>query len=150
MQKGRSSGGSPKDGADKGRDGANRDVVALKVAMREGQDILTPNGYAEVAKLLRTRLPEFGNRKAMADLDIRPFGEFWELRLKGGYVGKINLRVYFADVPARGEIVVLKAYKKEEGGRTSPYVMITLEDRLEDYLLGKLQVGAGVYRRATE
>lgn len=91
------------------------------------------------------RLADFGDRQATSDLDIRPFGDFWELRLKGGFI-RINLRIYFAFVSDRNEVVVLKVYKKEEDRRTCPAVMLTLEDRLEDYLDGK-HVGISTYRR---
>ena len=84
------------------------------------------------------RLVEWGDRKATSDLDVKQCGDFWELRLKGGFLGKINLRIYFAFISERREIVVLMTYKKEEDRRVSPSVSITLEDRLEDYLAGRL------------
>lgn len=127
--------------------GVNHNVVAILVAKKEAKSILTEIQYAQCISLVK-RLCEFGDRHAMADLDIRQFGDFWELRLKGGFLKKINLRIYFADLLSdRDEIVVLKTYKKEEDGATSPHVRITLEDRLEDYRTGALQKGVSVYRK---
>jgi hypothetical protein len=79
-------------------------------------------------------------------MDIRPLGAFWELRLKGGFIRNINLRVYFAYVEKRNEVVILMVYKKEEDRRVSPHIPIILEDRLEDYLLGAAH-GISVHER---
>jgi hypothetical protein len=120
-----------------------RCVVALAKAKREGWDILTPEQYWETVGLIR-RLEDFGDPVATADLDIKPFRDFYELRVKGGFVRNINLRIYFAFVEERNEVVVLMAYKKEEDRRVSPHIYITLEDRLEDYLNGAVQ-GVSVF-----
>ncbi len=126
-----------------GGDGGGHPVVALRIAKREGRKILTEFQYASVVEIIK-RLADFGNREATADLDIQPFGDFWELRLKGGFLRKLNLRIYFA---FQGEVIVLMAYKKEEDRQVSPHVMVTLEDRLEDYLSGALSSGISVYEQ---
>jgi len=123
--------------------GRSRRVVALAKAKREGSDILTPEQYWETVGLIR-RLVDFGEPAETVDLDIKPFGEFFELRVKGGFVRRINLRVYFAFIEERNEVVILMTYKKEEDRRVSPHIRITLEDRLEDYLAGPVQ-GASVF-----
>ncbi len=125
---------------------AGRSVAALMIAKKEARAILDDRQYAQCVLLVK-RLCEFGDRLATSDLDIRSFGEFWELRLKGGFLRRINLRIYFADYSARRAIIVLKTYKKEEDGATSPHVMITLEDRFESYCAGALQKGTSVYRK---
>lgn len=92
---------------------AGRSVAALMIAKKEARAILDDRQYAQCVLLVK-RLCEFGDRLATSDLDIRSFGEFWELRLKGGFLRRINLRIYFADYSARRAIIVLKTYKKEE------------------------------------
>src|SRR5262245_6951896 len=72
-------------------------VVAIAEAKEEAKAILNDNQYWE-AVLLVKRLVDFGNQKATADLSIRQFGNFWELRLKGGFLKRLNLRIYFAFV----------------------------------------------------
>jgi hypothetical protein len=121
-------------------------VVALALAKAEGYDILTEFQYLLVVGLVQ-RLCDFGNKEATADLDIAPFGDFWELKLKGGFLKKINLRIYFAHIPSRKEIVILKAYKKEEDRRVSPHVIVTVEDRFEDYVAGRMGKGLSTYER---
>ena len=121
-------------------------VVVLALAKDEGAEILTEFQYWLTVGIVQ-RLCEFGDKKATADLRISPLGDFWELKLKGGYLKKINLRIYFAHVPEQRETVILKTYKKEEDRQVSPHVIITLEDRLEDYLAGRLQRGVSVYKR---
>ena len=91
------------------------------------------------------RLADFGDRKATVDLDIQPFGDFWELRLKGGFLRRLNVRVYFAY--ERKEVIILMTYKKEEDRQVSPHVAVTLEDRLEDYRAGVLMDGVSIYKR---
>jgi hypothetical protein len=123
----------------------DRTVVALARAKKEARDQLTEEQYWELVCLVY-RLRDFGNRDAIQDLDIRQLGEYWELRIKGGFIRNINLRVYFAFVEDRNEIVVLMTYKKEEDRRVSPHIIIILEDRLEDYLLGSTE-GVSTYPR---
>jgi hypothetical protein len=114
-------------------------VVALDWAKDEGRRILTNEQYWHVVRYIK-RLVEFGDKSAMSDLSISQLGSgFWALKLKGRILKKINLRIYFAHVPERNEIVVLMAYKKEEDRRVCPAVKYLLEDRLEDYLAGRTE-----------
>jgi hypothetical protein len=121
-------------------------VVALAWAKDEAREVLNPEQYATTVEIVK-RLADFGNQKETADLDIAPFGKFWELKLKGGYLRKINFRAYFAHLADRAEVVILKSYKKEEERRVSPHIMHTLEDRLEQYLAGKC-VGSSTFDRS--
>lgn len=126
-------------GAASGRgDPTDATVVALAEPKAEARRILDEVQYCESVAIVK-RLSEFGNPSAVSDLSIRKFGDFWELRLKGGFLKRVNLRIYFAYVAERREVVILKAYKKEEDRRVCPSVRHTLEDRLEDYLAGKVQ-----------
>jgi len=126
----------------------SRTVIALAEPKAEARKLLDEMQYWEATKIVK-RLAEFGDRQATADLSIRQFGDFWELRLMGGFVKRLNIRVYFAYVAERNEIVVLMTYKKEEDRRTCPSIKHTLEDRLEDYLEGK-RTGISTYREGNE
>jgi hypothetical protein len=138
--------GNPSDPASyDGGDWRPSKVVVIKAAKAEGREILVDMQYAYVVDIVK-RLSDFGNKAALADLRISQFGEFWALKLKGSFLGKINLRIYFGHSPHRGEVVVLKTYKKEEDRQVSPHVRITLEDRMEDYLAGE-RIGVSVYER---
>lgn len=110
-------------------------VVALAWAKDEAKEVLNEDQYATAVEIVK-RLADFGNTDATSDLDIAPFGDYWELKLKGGFLRRINFRIYFAHLPDRTEVVILKSYKKEEDRRVSPHIMYTLDDRLEHYLAG--------------
>jgi hypothetical protein len=120
-------------------------VVVLEVARKEGHKILSDLQYDHVVEILK-RLADFGNAEETADLDIEPISSFYELKEKGGPLGRINLRVYFGAIPERREIVIAKAYKKEEMGALPPHVIISVEDRLEAYQAGGFRKSGTVFR----
>jgi hypothetical protein len=107
-------------------------VVVLEVARKEGHKILSTLQYDHMVEVLK-RLEDFGNPEETADLDIEPISSFYELKEKGGLLGRINLRVYFGVIPKRRELVIAKTYKKEEMGAAPRHVVISVEDRLEQY-----------------
>lgn len=140
--------GRPSESDGSSSDGQRADslaVVVLRAPKKEGHEILNDFQYWHVAKVIM-RLADFGDKAAIADLRINPFGKYWALKLKGGVLKKVNLRVYFAFLGDRREIVILKTYKKEEEGQAPPHIEITLDDRLEDYLAGERQ-GITQFRR---
>ena len=69
-------------------------VVILGVAKREGHQILTDVQYDHEVSVLK-RLTNFSDAEEIADLKIEKIGSFYELKDKGGPLGKINLRLYF-------------------------------------------------------
>ncbi len=115
-------------------------VVALAAAVEEAKKILTDVQYKHVVDLVR-RLAWFGHPEKLTDVDIekmRGMKGVWELKEKGGVLGKINLRVYF--FVGKEEIVLLKTYKKTQSGSPPTHILENLEDRLEMYREGKLKV----------
>lgn len=114
------------------RPGKLRRVAVLPHAVREAKEILNDGQYFHVVGIVK-RLVHFGDHRELWDLRIEAIDSFFELKLKGGLLGNINLRVYFADLAANNEIVVLKTYKKEEDHKTPRRIVVTLEDRLSDY-----------------
>ena len=108
-------------------------VFPLMVAKNEGRKLLTEAQYWHAVGLAK-RLSEFGNRQAMSDMDISPVEDMWELKDKGGILGKLNLRVFFAHVKARHEIVILGVEQKQQEGKTPRHVIIKMQNRLDSYL----------------
>ncbi len=93
-------------------------VRVIGYAQKEGRTILKNDGKYQHIVDIEKRLVDFGNLEETCDLDIRSFHEFFELRERGGLLGNINLRVFFAHLPERNEIVILKTYKKERNDQT--------------------------------
>jgi hypothetical protein len=97
----------------------------------------TKGQYLHVSDFV-CQLVGFGSRRYDPTLRIAPIEEFWELKEKGSVLGRINLRLYFAYLSDRNEVVILHAYKKEDDGATPKYVLIRVRNRLRMYLNGEL------------
>jgi hypothetical protein len=121
-------------------------VVALDVAKAEGRKILSEPQYEHIKEILR-RLEDFGDKEELSDLSIEPIGSFWELRERGGPLGRINLRVYFGTLPEDLELVIAKAYKKEDDRKTPPYIIEQVEDRLVEYKLSGRKKSDSVHKK---
>ncbi len=67
-------------------------------------------------------------------VDVRSIGEYFELRDKGGVLGKINFRGYFYIDKEKKRIVVLGADKKERENQTGLAIKERMEYRLRVYL----------------
>jgi hypothetical protein len=113
-------------------------VIVLDAAKKEGHRLLTDTQYEHIVEIVK-RLTDFGNAEELRDLDIQPISSFWELREKWGPLGKINLRIYFGTMPEVQELIIAKAYKKEEEGQTPAYVIVSVENRLDTYREVRLQ-----------
>jgi len=91
-------------------------LAYLDVAAKEGRKILDDDQYAHVVQqfeaLATEQVPSM-----VAYADVKPIEDFFELRDKGGVLGQINLRVYFAIVGEQHTLVVLGCYKKEDEGK---------------------------------
>lgn len=121
-------------------------VVALNVAKAEGRKILSKPQYEHIKEILE-RLVDFGDKEELSDLSIEPIGSFWELREKGGILGRINLRIYFGTLPEDWELVIAKTYKKEDDGKTPPHIVEQVEDRLEVYKAGGRKKSDSVHEK---
>jgi hypothetical protein len=109
-------------------------VLALKKAREDAKDFLNDTQYAHVVELVR-RLKDWQDRKQLTDLRIQKIrNDLWELKDKGGVLGKINVRVFFAPLSERKEIIVLGAFKKEMEDQTPGHMIVKMERRLSDYL----------------
>jgi carbon storage regulator CsrA len=108
-------------------------LVPLKVAIKDGRGFLSAGQYLHVADIVR-RLADWNNPEEIKDLRIEPIQGLWELKEKGGILGRINVRVVFAYLKDRDEIVVLGAFKKENEGQTPKHIIIRMHNRLRVYL----------------
>lgn len=108
-------------------------IIPLSVAIKEARAFLNEAQYLHVVGLVR-RLSEFGNEEAMSDMRIEKIAQsIWELKDKGGVLGKINLRVFFGHLTNRELIIVLGAIKKENQHSTPRHIVIRMHNRLRDY-----------------
>ena len=101
----------------------------LEVAEEEGRSFLTEEQYAHAIQLFEDLAYESNPTKSQTQ-DVRKIQEFYELRDKGGILGKINLRVYFTILKERKLIIVLSTYKKEDDGQAPKHIVIRVRNRL--------------------
>ena len=123
-----------------------QEVVVIGIAAKEGHDELTPGQYLHVKDEVK-QLVGFGRRDFDSLLRIEKLGEFWELKEKGGTLGKKNIRVYFKFNKADNEVVVLHTYKKEDDGPAPPHVILKLRNRWRLYQRGDFNENCIRYQR---
>ena len=126
---------------------SSQTIDVLGVAAKEGWEILTPGQYLHVKDLIK-QLVGFGRREFESNLKIGPFGDYWELKDKGGTLGKINIRVYFAFESDLNKIVVLHTYKKEDDGQAPPHIKQKLNNRFRLYKQGHFKENTITYERS--
>lgn len=73
--------------------------------------------------------------------DVRSIENYFELRDKGGVLGKLNVRVYFAVIECSKTIVVLGCYKKEAEDKTPQYIRSRMRNRLRFVLSELMEKG---------
>ena len=110
-------------------------IDVLPIAAKEGWEMLTPGQYLHIKDQVR-QLVGFGIKRYESNLTIAPFGDFWELKDKGGTLGRKNVRVYFAFNSELNKIIVLHTYKKEDDGAAPPHINLRLKNRYRLYLQG--------------
>jgi hypothetical protein len=103
----------------------------LEVAEKEARKLLTDDQYDHVLRLFDDLACEVDPTKSET-LDIGAIEDFYELKDKGGILGKINLRAYFVVVGNKRLIVVLMVYKKEEEHQTPEHVKACVRNRLRE------------------
>ena len=96
-------------------------------------DFLTAQQYWHVADQIR----DLANSKEptkCATLNIAKIEDYWELKDKGGPLGKINLRVFF-DIHEKN-IIILGVHKKEDEGQLRKSVKVRISRRKRLYFKG--------------
>lgn len=111
--------------------GYSWNVLVLDAAHKEAVKIYNEDQYChlsmQVKELARQVIPT-----QKFTVDVRPLGEFYEIRDKGGILGKINARVfYFVQAESRS-IVVLGTIKKENEDQTPPYIVTLMTRRMRE------------------
>lgn len=104
-------------------------LAYLDAAEKDARRFLTDDHYAHAVQLFDELALEV-NPRCSETQDVRGIEDFFELRDKGGILGKINLRVYFAVLDDHHIIVVLGVYKKEEEGQTPVFIKDRIRRRL--------------------
>lgn len=117
-------------------------VWILDLAYEEALKFLDEDQYAYLAEQMRELAREEDPAHTRL-FSVAAVEDFQELREKGGVLGKINVRVYFAldkrktaDIPHHA-IVVLGASKKESEGKMPEADKIKIKRRLRKYMAGE-------------
>lgn len=121
-------------------------VVVPTIVRKESREFLEIGQYIHMTDLIK-QLSGFGRREYESELRIEKFHEFWELKDKGGVLGRKNVRIYFSHEQDINEIVVLHAHKKEADGKPSPNMRFRLRNRLRLYRSGELKDGLVSYEK---
>jgi hypothetical protein len=113
--------------------GYSWNVFVLETARKEANKEYNESQYyrlsVEVRELARQAVPT-----QRITVDVQPIGGFYEIRSKGGVLGKINARVFFFVDAKSQSIVVLGTIKKEDEDQTPPYVVRLMARRMREYL----------------
>ena len=105
------------------------ELAYLDAANSDARKILDEDQYAHVIGLFDLLAAE-ENPRLPRTVDVRSIDAFYELRDKGGILGRLNIRVYFAVFDRQRLILVLGCMKKEQEKKTPPYVITTMRNRL--------------------
>ncbi len=111
-------------------------VHYLSVARLEAGCFLDDGQYAHTVDLFRALASETDPTHPTT-VNVEAIEEFFELKDKGGILGKINLRVFFIVNAKEKAIVVLGAIKKEADGQTPMWVKIRIRNRLRRLRAGE-------------
>lgn len=110
-------------------------VVLLDLAMKEGSSFLDDAQYHHVAEqvqeLARETDPTHSATQRVAGVE-----DFFELKDKGGPLGRINVRVFFFLDKRFTAIVVLGAIFKQNEGKTPESDKVRMGRRKRKYLQG--------------
>ncbi|MEI7688102.1 MAG: hypothetical protein WCL32_24105, partial [Planctomycetota bacterium] len=108
-------------------------VAILEVSYSEASEFLDPDQYAHMASLVR-ELARQDDATHSKTIDVRPVQEFFEIRDKGGILGKKNVRVFYFVEKRSRSIVILGAFKKEAEGATPVGVRLRMRRRMRLYM----------------
>jgi len=127
------------DGAKASAIGTEVEVWALKyvdIAAKDAARFLNEAQYAHAVDLCRQLAAE-KNPRCPVSLEVDAIEDFFELKDKGGILGKINLRIYFVVCDGEKSIVVLGCWKKESDGQVPQYIKARMKSRLR-FVKGKM------------
>ncbi len=94
---------------------------------------LNDEQYQHVALQVKELAKEL-NPRISQTIDIDQVDDFYEIRDKGGSLGKNNVRVYFHVDDARKRIVLLSTWNKKKEGATPDHIKLRVQRRMRLYL----------------
>lgn len=107
-------------------------VYYLSTARDEAMSFLNDAQYAHAVDLVRALASEPDPTHPVT-VTVEAVENFYELKDKGGVLGKINLRLYFTVRQKDNAIVILAAIKKEEDGQTPSWAKTRVRYRLRKF-----------------
>lgn len=114
---------------------SNWGVFYLAIARDEAQHLLDEAQYHHIADQFKQLASERDPTHSQL-VDVRPIEDFFELRDKGGPLGRLNIRVFFLMDKANRAMIVLGTIKKEADGPTPLGDKIVMRIRKRRYLSG--------------
>ena len=107
-------------------------LLILDQAYVESMSFLDGDQYGHLARQFQV-LARQDEATRSRTVDVRPIEDYYELRDKGGVLGRINVRVFYCvDHDARN-VVVLGAINKKNDGPTHMADKITMRRRMRLY-----------------
>jgi hypothetical protein len=110
-------------------------VSYLTVAREEAMGFLNDEQYAHAVDLVRALASEVDPSHPLT-VTVEAIEDFFELKDKGGILGRINLRIYFEIGREAKVIVILAAMKKEAEGQTPMWMKVRVRNRLRKLRAG--------------
>jgi hypothetical protein len=108
-------------------------VAILPQVREEARAFLDEDQYAHLSRQVR-ELARHDDPTHSETIDIRPVRDMFEIRDKGGILGKINIRVFFFVSRPNRTIAILGAFSKQNDGPTPPGDLWRMEKRMKRYL----------------
>jgi phage-related protein len=108
-------------------------VTILGPVFEEARAFLNEDQYDHLARQVR-ELARHDDPTHSASIDIRPVGDLFEIRDKGGILQKINARVFYFVSRTNRTIVILGAFHKQNDGPTPPGDLSRMKRRMNRYL----------------
>lgn len=108
----------------------------VDIAAKDAAKFLNEVQYAHAVDLCRQLALESNPRKSDL-LDVDAIEDFFELKDKGGILGKINLRIYYFACDEEKSIIALGCWNKDTNKQVPQYVKARMKSRLR-FVRGKM------------
>lgn len=108
-------------------------VAILPQVRAEARGFLDEDQYAHLSRQVR-ELAGHEDPTHSETLDIRPVGDMFELKEKGGILRRLNVRVFYFVSRDDRTIVILGAFSKQNDGPTPQGDLWRMEKRMRRYL----------------
>lgn len=112
-------------------------VGILDQAYGEARKILTPEQYEHVKQQVQ-QLACLCEPARSVTVDVRSLNDLWEIRDKGGVLGKLNIRLVYGQDSTRRCLVVLGCFLKKADGKTPLGIIRRCERRWRLYKNGEM------------